>query len=88
MTGIPTSSFYRLGQFLLEQAINDSLIENLYDSSESFMKPGSDYLNDSSFYEYSSDSSLDLSSDSENWFFTICVISELQCDKCQHLPVN
>ena len=78
MTGIPTSSFYRLGQILLEEAINDSLIENMYDSSVSFMKPGSDKLN-SSFYDYSSDSSLDLSlSDSEDWFFSNVVICNEQ----------
>ena len=75
MTGIPTSSFHMLGQILFEEANK----EYLYDSSESFMKPGSDRFN-SSFYDYSSsDSSLDLSlsliedlsSDLEDWFFKI-----------------
>lgn len=76
MTGIPTICFHTLGQILFEQANHESFNEYLYDSSESFMKPGSDRLN-SSFYDYSSDSSLDLSlsliedssSDSEDWFF-------------------
>lgn len=78
MTGIPTSSFYKLGQLLFKEANNESPIEYLYDSSESFMKPGSDRFN-SSFYDYSSESSLDLSlsliedssSDSEDWFFNV-----------------
>lgn len=48
MTGIPSSSFYKLGRLLYEES-NVKENENLYDSSISFMKPGSDRLN-SSFY--------------------------------------
>ena len=46
MTGIPFESFYKLGRLLFEQA-NVKENENLYDSSISFMKPGSDRLNSS-----------------------------------------
>ena len=48
MTGIPSSSFYKLGRLLYEKAtVKENENENLYDSSISFMKPGSDRLNSS-----------------------------------------
>lgn len=46
ITGIPSSSFYKLGRLLYEES-NVKEKENLYDSSISFMKPGSDRLNSS-----------------------------------------
>ena len=52
MSEIPTSSYYKIGKILLEKSYKESEEKNfLYDSSYSYMKPGNDKLNSSSFID-------------------------------------
>ena len=52
MAEIPASSYYKIGKILLEKSYKESEEKNfLYDSSYSYMKPGNDKLNSSSFLD-------------------------------------
>lgn len=55
MSEIPISSYYKIGKILLDKSYEESKEHEeknfLYDSSYSYMKPGNDRLNSSSFLD-------------------------------------
>ena len=69
MAEITASSYYKIGKILLEKSYEEHEEKNfLYDSSYSYMKPGNDKLNSSSYLDFNT-SSLKFGS-SNKWYLS------------------